>query len=65
MNDEIGNMAGVVWTVLHSRGEMTVAQLKKEAGAKSPLLDWAIGWLAREGNIALTPDKRTFRIRLK
>lgn len=65
MNVEIGSIAGQIWNVLHARGELSLAQLKKETGAKSPIFDWAIGWLAREGNVVLTPDKRAFRIRLK
>jgi len=65
MNDEIGSIAGSIWNVLHARGELSMTQLKKETGAKSPAFDWAVGWLAREGNIVLTQEKKTFRIRLK
>ena len=65
MNEEIGNAAGNIWSALHAHGETSLTQLKKETGAKAPVFDWAIGWLAREGNIVLTRDKRTFRVRLK
>jgi hypothetical protein len=65
MNDEIGNVAGSIWTVLHARGELTLTALKKEVGASSPLFDWAIGWLARENNLAITKDKRTYRVGLR
>ena len=65
MNEEIGNTAGNIWSALHARGEMSLAQLKKQTGSKAPVFDWAIGWLAREGNIVLTQDKRTFRVSLK
>jgi hypothetical protein len=44
---------------------MTLAKLKKELKAKSPLFDWAIGWLAREDKILLTVAKRTTRVSLK
>lgn len=65
MNEEIGNAAGTVWSALHAHGEMTLKELKEKAGLKAPVFDWAIGWLAREGNVVLTAEKRTFRIRLK
>jgi hypothetical protein len=65
MNEEIGNSAGIVWSALHAHGELTLKQLKDKTGLKAPLFDWAIGWLAREGNVVLTPDKRTYRVRLK
>jgi hypothetical protein len=39
--------------------------LKKDLKATSPLFDWAIGWLAREGKIILTTEKRTVRVCLQ
>ena len=65
MNEEIGTMAGEIWRALDANGEMTLAKLKKELQASGPLLDWGIGWLAREGKIDLTRDKRTSRVCLK
>ncbi len=65
MNEEIGNVAGTIWTVLHARGEMTLSALKKEVDASSPVFDWAIGWLARENNLILSKDKRTYRVALR
>jgi len=45
----------------------TVPQRTEESGlkGKEPTFDWAIGWLARENQIAIMPEKRSFRIRLK
>ncbi len=40
-------------------------ELKKGVKGKEPTFDWAIGWLAREDQIVITPEKRSFRIRLK
>jgi len=65
MNEEIGKMAGEIWHALEAKGEMTLPKLKKELNAKSPLMDWAIGWLAREDKIMLTMEKRTAHISLK
>jgi hypothetical protein len=65
MQEDIGQMAGAIRHVLNTRGDHSLAQLKKEVNAKSPMFDWAIGWLAREDKIAITPKKRSFTIRLK
>jgi hypothetical protein len=58
MQEEIGTAAGCVWQALNTKGELSLAQLKKEVKAKAPLFDSAIGWLAREDRIAITRKKR-------
>jgi Winged helix-turn-helix domain (DUF2582) len=65
VQDTIGTEAAVIWQALHSQGELSLAQLKREVKGKSPLFDWAIGWLAREDKIVLTPEKRSFRVELR
>lgn len=65
MSEEIGTMAGAIWHALEANGEMTLAKLKKELRATSPVFDWAIGWLAREDKIMLTMEKRSARVCLK
>ena len=65
MQKEIGVAAGAIWHALHKQGELSLAQLKRAAKAKTPLFDWGIGWLAREDKIVITAAKRSFRIRLK
>ena len=65
MHEDIGQMAGAVWHALNTRGELSLAQLKKAVNAKGPMFDWAIGWLAREDKIVITPKKSSFTIRLK
>jgi hypothetical protein len=65
MTEEIGTMAGTIWHALEANGEMTLAKLKAELKAGSPLFDWAIGWLAREDKIMLTTEGRSTRICLK
>lgn len=65
LKDEIGSVAGSIWTALNAKGELPLTQLKKETGSKSPVFEWAIGWLAREDNIVVTREKRSFRVRLK
>ncbi len=64
-SEDIGQMAGAIWHVLNNRGERSLAQLKKEVSGKGPLFDWAIGWLAREDKIVITPKNHSFAVRLK
>ena len=65
VEEDIGQMAGAIWYVLNTHGELSLAQLKKAVEGKSPIFDWAIGWLAREAKVVLTPKKRSLSIRLK
>jgi Winged helix-turn-helix domain (DUF2582) len=64
MQEEIGTTAGAIWRALNTKEELSLAQLKKDVKGRPPLFDWAIGWLAREGKIVITPVGRSFRIRL-
>jgi len=65
MHDEIGNAAGEIWHALNGKGELSLARLKSTVKAKTPVFDWAIGWLAREDKVAITREKRSFRVELK
>ncbi len=65
MHEEIGLTAGKIWHALDAGNELSLAQLKKVVGSKTPVFDWAVGWLAREDKIVITPEKRSFRFRLK
>ncbi|HKB98957.1 MAG TPA: winged helix-turn-helix domain-containing protein [Terriglobales bacterium] len=65
MQEEIGKTAGAIWDELNTRGEQSLSELKKAVKGKEPTFDWAIGWLARENQIVIMPEKRSFRIRLR
>ncbi|MBI4466944.1 MAG: winged helix-turn-helix domain-containing protein [Acidobacteria bacterium] len=65
MNSEIGMAAGQLWQVLSDQGELSLAQLKKATKLEAPLLDWAVGWLAREDKLEFIRDKRGVRLHLK
>lgn len=64
MQEEIGTTAGAIWKILHTKGELSLSQLKKQTKADARVFDWAIGWLARENKIAFTQQKRSIRVRL-
>ena len=65
MQQKIGSVAVAIWNALNTKGAFSLAQLKREVDEKTPLFDWAIGWLAREDKILITPEKRSFGIQLK
>ena len=65
MNEDIGAAAGRIWEALNTKGELTPAQLQKAAEVEEPLLNWALGWLAREDKVDFVRDKRGLRVRLK
>jgi hypothetical protein len=65
IEEDIGQMAGAIWYALNTHSELSLAQLKKLVECKGPIFEWAIGWLARESKVVITPKKRHFSIRLK
>ena len=64
MHEEIGTTAGAIWQALNTRGELSLPGLKGQVEAKSPVFEWAIGWLAREDKIVITRQQRSYRVRL-
>jgi hypothetical protein len=63
--EQIGETAGRVWTALESKGPHSLAALKKQIKAPGDLVLMAVGWLAREGKIALEQKGRIQHLRLK
>ncbi|HUU13998.1 MAG TPA: winged helix-turn-helix domain-containing protein [Terriglobia bacterium] len=62
---QVGEIAGKVWELLSSDGPQTLAQLKKKVKGSGEVLGFAIGWLAREDQVEITAEKKTFRVQLK
>jgi hypothetical protein len=65
MTQEIGLMAGKVWQTLETKGEMSLAALKKTLGTRELTADWAIGWLAREDKLVLRKERNTVKVALR
>lgn len=65
MTGEIGQVAGKIWQALQGKEDMTPTNLKKATGADDKLLWLALGWLAREDNIAIAKNKSSYKINLK
>ena len=64
MNAEIGDAAGVIWRYLEGREDTTLAKVKQDTKLSDQRLLMAVGWLAREGKLTLTQEKRTLKVRL-
>lgn len=64
MHEEIGTIAGAIWQALNNNGELSLPSLKQQVGAKSPIFEWALGWLAREDKVVISRYQRSYRVRL-
>jgi len=62
---QVGGAAGEIWRLLDQGGPQTLAQLKKKLNGSSDLLDFAVGWLAREDKLEILKEKRSTLLRLK
>ena len=63
--EQVGATAGKVWHILNDLGPQTLAQLKKKLNGSGELLNFALGWLAREDKIDISQEKKTFKVALK
>jgi hypothetical protein len=64
MQEEIGTTAGTIWQALNEKGELSLPTLKQQIDARSPVFEWAIGWLAREDKVIITRHQKSYRVRL-
>ena len=62
---EIGKTAGKVWHTLSEEGPMSFPRLVRELGAHRDVVMQAVGWLAREGKIAIEEGARGRIVSLK
>ena len=63
--ESIGEMAGVVWSILSENGPMTMAKLVKSVGEPRDTVMQALGWLAREGKISIVEESRSRVVSLR
>ncbi len=63
--EQVGETAGKVWHTLNETGPLTVTQLKRKLNGTGELVGLALGWLAREDKIAISQDKKNFKVTLK
>ena len=65
INGKVGGAAGQVWHALSSEGPQTVSQLKTKLNGSSEVVNFALGWLAREDKVEIVQDKKSFKAKLK
>ncbi len=58
MQESIGSNAGKLWNLLKHEGGKSPYAIGKTLGLKTPDVDRAIGWLAREGKLQFETDAR-------
>ena len=64
MITEIGISAGEIWNYLDKNGSATLDQLTRALGRPRELLLMSLGWLAREGHIAMGRAEENFKAEL-
>ena len=62
--EEIGINAGVVWKVLDDAKEMSTKDLKKKTKLTEKDLNYALGWLAREGKVNFEDKEKELFVHL-
>ena len=58
MSEKIGAAAGVVWEYLKSNGPAAAAQVQRGTSLNVALTNQALGWLAREGKLAVDRSQK-------
>lgn len=58
MEDEIGEVAGEVWSFLDENEECSVSAIASEIDFPRSKVNMAIGWLAREDNLEFVDEAR-------
>jgi hypothetical protein len=62
--EAIGRTAGEVWGLLHEAGDVPLSTIKKQLDLPADLVAAALGWLAREGKLAIETSGRATLVRL-
>jgi predicted HTH transcriptional regulator len=65
MLDVIGNAAGKIWEYLDKNGPSSVSKITTETGINKNDIQRAIGWLSKEGKLAIEMKGRAETLSLK
>jgi len=63
MKEEIGIVAGKIWSTLREK-KLTQTQLKKASGLNDKMLFLGLGWLAKEGKVEFLKENNFEKISL-
>jgi len=65
INGQVGETAGKIWHLLNQAGPHTIPQLKKKLDGSGELVNFALGWLAREEKVDITQEKKVVTVALR
>jgi predicted HTH transcriptional regulator len=65
MLNVIGNAAGKIWEYLDKNGPSSVSKITTETGINKNDIQRAIGWLSKEGKLAIEMKGRAETLSLK
>ena len=64
MKQQVGDVAGAIWRILHEKDKVALSTLPKVLKLKESVALQAVGWLAREDKIQYQTEGRTTFIEL-
>lgn len=64
MIEDIGVIAGRIWTYLDLNGEVSLTNLKKDLDLKSDQVALSLGWLARENQLVMEKKGSSVKVQL-
>ena len=65
VNGHVGETAGKIWHLLHEEGPHSISQIKKKLNGSGELVNFALGWLAREDKVDITQQKKIYTVALR
>ncbi|MDD5686889.1 MAG: winged helix-turn-helix domain-containing protein [Elusimicrobia bacterium] len=60
----VGENAGKVWQVLHTKGQSNLDELKNGTSLDDKNLYMALGWLAKEGKVKIEQKQKQIAVSL-
>ena len=63
VQEEIRLAAESIFSALYHEGEMTLDTLQERVNWKSPIFDWALGWLVGKQDVEVKPRDSSFVLR--
>jgi hypothetical protein len=63
VQNEIRSAAESIFSALYHDGDMELEALQEKLNWKSPIFDWALGWLVGKEDVQVTPHNASFLLR--
>jgi hypothetical protein len=63
IQEEIEEAAESIFSALYHEGDMRFDELQQKIPWKSPVFDWALGWLVGKEDVIVTPGNGSFCLR--